>query len=454
MSEVDLTFWLWVWVFAAAFALVRCWREGAGAGLVLTYVLTFGVMHWLAAFLFMLPWHSEAGRDLTALGMRESAIAMVAFAGGSEIVRFFLNRGLERGETKPASPVDGRLPTVYIGIGIFFYVFVQPVASRVPGLDAVAATGGTLMVVAIALKCWDGWVRQRTGVMWAWLAGTTVLPLLTVIVQGFLGYGFAAMVTVIAFVASFLRPRWKVVALGIVLTHIGLSVYVTYMRDRREIRAVVWSGAGVRDRVSQLGETFKSAEWFDPRKEEHLRRIDQRLNQDYLLGASVAYLEGGSVGLAHGSTIMESLYALVPRAVWANKPVVGGSGELVSIYTGLRFAEGTSVGIGQVMEAYINFGRDGVIVCFLFFGAVLATLDQVAWRRLQKGNAASFLLWYLPGLSLLQIGGSFAEATSSAAAALVIALALRRFLTRVLPDRRAAARDLAGDHHVDSKLSA
>ncbi len=60
----------------------------------------------------------------------------------------------------------------------------------------------------------------------------------------------------------------------------------------------------------------------------------------------------------------------IPRALWPNKPVVGGSGDLVSTYTGIRFADGTSVGIGQVLESFVNFGtRRRRRSCFLIIGA-------------------------------------------------------------------------------------
>ena len=65
------------------------------------------------------------------------------------------------------------------------------------------------------------------------------------------------------------------------------------MRDRRDIRAVVWTGGGMSERIGQITGTVTTIEWFDPRDLRHLDRIDLRLNQDYLMGASVAYLAGG-----------------------------------------------------------------------------------------------------------------------------------------------------------------
>jgi hypothetical protein len=129
------------------------------------------------------------------------------------------------------------------------------------------------------------------------------------------------------------------------------------------------------------------------------------------------------VPLAHGGTIRDAALALIPRAIWPDKPIRAGSGDLVSIYTGLTFAQDTSVGIGHVMECYVNFAMPGVVLGFMLIGAVVVYVDRSARAWLDRGDAGRFAIWYLPGLSLLLVGGSFVEMTSSAAAALVIAFA-------------------------------
>ena len=64
---------------ATAFVLYRHWRKDAGAGLLLTYLISFGVIHWLAPLLYLLPWYGNARIDPTTQGLRLSAIAMLAF---------------------------------------------------------------------------------------------------------------------------------------------------------------------------------------------------------------------------------------------------------------------------------------------------------------------------------------------------------------------------------------
>lgn len=451
MTEIPLLDWLVVFALAAAWTIVRAWRDGNGVGLVFAYVFSLTALHWLAATLYLLPHYISPGYGVTAIGLREAAIGMVAFALGTEVVRPIARRRAMavHGLSRPAA-VDRRLTNLFLATGIVLYVVLFPLSAILPTMTALVSTGSMIAVVAVGLKCWSAWFSGRVGLLWLWLAATCALPVVTVVGQGFLGYGFAAMMTIFAFVANFYRPRYVVVVAGVLLTYLGLSVYVTYMRDRQEIRAVVWTGGGLGERVGQLAETFEGMEWFDLNEVEHLDRIETRLNQNYLLGASVVYLEDGSATFSNGATIAGAVLALVPRALWPNKPVVAGSGDLVTNYTGIRFMENTSVGIGHVMEAYVNFGTMGVAICLLVLGAALGYIDRSCHARLTRGQASQFLVRYLPALSLLQVGGSFSELTSSGGAALAMAFILQR-AALTLPNRRGA--DRAPGDQVDAAVT-
>jgi hypothetical protein len=236
-------------------------------------------------------------------------------------------------------------------------------------------------------------------------------------------------IVVLAFVGTFYRPRWHVLIVGLLLVYAGLSVYVSYTRDRNAIRDVVWGGGGFFERVERVYETATTLEPFDPRDPDHFLRVDRRLNQNLLVGSAVDFLEVNAVrDFGRGQTLWQALIALVPRAVWPEKPVMAGSMTVVSDYTGLQFERTTSVGVGHVMEFYINFGTPGVVLGFLVLGVVVTALDQAAGVRLRRGDWKGFALWFLPGLSMLQVGGSLVELTSSAAAAVIAALIVNRLL--------------------------
>jgi hypothetical protein len=432
MFEPSVEVWVWVWLAAAAIVVLRHGRRGT-VGLLITYVLSFAALHWLTAGLTLLPWYLGKFPDLTAEGLRQSTFATFALVVGAECGASIFKR-LRRddraanGESSVAKIVPERLLNGYLTAGLVMYVVLTRVGVSLPTINALVNTGSTLMVVGVCLKCWNGWHGNRHSEMWRWIALTLMFPVLTVVAQGYIGYGFAAAVTVFAFFASFYRPVWKLVVIATLLTYIGISGYVTYMRDRKDIRAVVWARGDMSARLSTFSETVTRPEPFDPYNVDHLDRIESRLNQDYLIGAAVNQLTSEAVPYARGATLWDAMLGFVPRALWPDKPVVAGSGDLVSTYTGFVFGSETAVGIGQVLECYVNFGTLGVIVGFILIGAAIVVVDRSAYYWLCRGNVANFTLWYLPGLALLNVGGSFVELTSTWAAAFIVAVLAKRLV--------------------------
>ena len=94
------------------------------------------------------------------------------------------------------------------------------------------------------------------------------------------------------------------------------------------------------------------------------------------------------------------------------------------------------------MEFYVNFGTLGVIVGFLVMGVLVTAMDAAAAERLAMNNLHGFALWFLPGISLLQVGGSLVEATVSAVASVVVAFLANKYLDR-LQRKRATARQIS-----------
>src|SRR4029450_12323638 len=90
-------------------------------------------------------------------------------------------------------------------------------------------------------------------------------------------------------------------------------------------------------------------------------------------------------------------------------PAVGGGRNLVSEFTGITFEENTSVGAGQVLEFYMNFGMPGVLAGFAFFGFILMRLDQAVMRTLAMGDIYGAVQSALPGLALLNPLGNLLE---------------------------------------------
>jgi hypothetical protein len=125
---------------------------------------------------------------------------------------------------------------------------------------------------------------------------------------------------------------------------------------------------------------------------------------------------------------------MIPRLIWPDKPPSGGSGDLAARFTGKEFAVGTSVGIGPVLEFYGNFGTAGVVVGFFILGIVIRALDICAGTALWNARWGQFALFYLIGISSLNVAGSLVEVSAGSAASFVVATAVRKiFGIRAVP---------------------
>jgi hypothetical protein len=428
MDPSKLSELLLIWVAVLVLLVfVRLRWNIPGTGLTLAYLLSLSLIHLVGAAIYLLPAFQDHDPHLTEIGFEQSLYGVVAFAvGGLVITPILVYKGVlprAKGTHQP----DPRLPKAYVACGVLFYVLSATVLGHLPTATAIVSTGQQLVVAGLGLCCWRAWRENSVRRLLAWLAISLVLPFTTLITAGMLGYGAVAVLTILIFVSSFLRSPVKVTLAGVLVVYVGLSVFVSYMRDRSEIRATVWGEQSFEDRFDRISKTVATFEWFDPANFEHLQRIDARLNQNFLVGAAV-YQLGQTQNFARGETLWDALLALIPRAIWPEKPITAGSGNLVSRYTGIDFASGTSVGVGQVMEFYLNFGTPGVVIGFIIMGVLVTAFDWQAAERLARNDLHGFVLWFLPGIALLQVNGQLVELTASAGASLVVALVVNRVL--------------------------
>jgi len=427
----DLTVGVVLWILVVMAIVFQRWKlRWPGTGLVLGYMLNLTLLHWVGTVIYLLPAHRFLAEDLdlTQQGFWISLMGLMGAWAGIGLAPLWVGRlkGPFKGSQWVPQPALAR---AYIVLGMFIYLVLQPRFGITPTVSALLSVGWKLVVAGVILLTWKDWQEKTHMRFWLRVAiWTTVLPSLSLLTQGFLGFGASLASAIFCFVATIYRPRWRFLLIAALMGYVGMSVYVTYMQERTEIREVVWGGTPMEERIEQLMKSARAFEWLDLSDPNHLWVIDSRLNQNYLVGAAVEYIKSGYEKMAYGRTLWDALVALIPRALWPEKPVAAGSMGWVGHYTGIQFEEGTSVGLGQVLELYINFGLVGVVVgCFLM-GLFIASVDTLAGQRLVAGDWQGFCLRYLPGLFLIECGGSFVEITASSAAALLLVLLLHRFL--------------------------
>jgi hypothetical protein len=235
--------------------------------------------------------------------------------------------------------------------------------------------------------------------------------------------------TILIFVGAFFRPRVPLVVGGSIALLVGVGFFATYLEHRQALRDAVWGDQPLEARIEAVQTMITSMSLFDPFNQMHLQALDTRLNQNELVGAAIAYVPAAK-DFAAGKTIYFAAIALIPRAIWPDKPVTAGSMGMVTEYTGIRFAEGISVGMGQVMEFYVNFGTIGVAVGFFLLGMLIRFLDIRIAERLQAASWPQFALWFGVGAATLQPIGQLLEITSSMAGAALLGILLARLFER------------------------
>jgi hypothetical protein len=252
------------------------------------------------------------------------------------------------------------------------------------------------------------------------LAVLPLLPLATLGSAGFIGYGiyWALSAASLLFVVS--RQKSLFYLAAPVVVFFGLSLFVSYMGQRTGLRDMIWNeNAGIADRAGRMSQILTNFQLIDLTDSEQIEVLDSRLNQNDIVGRGVERHELGLAPFAFGATVPP--WALIPRALWPDKPATGGGGELVAKFTGIHYdAAETSVGAGQVLEFYVNFGLQGVIAGFAILGFVLMRIDLGIIRSLQAGDVQTLLKWSMPGLTLMQPGGNLTEILIGCVAAILV----------------------------------
>jgi hypothetical protein len=405
----------------------------SGVGLTLAFFLNSAILHWFSGMLTLLPWYTPPEYYSTVAGFELSTIGIVAFAVGCFGISPLVFRGGDKTSTFRVSPSATKAFRIFLKVGVACVLLMALGLSKIPTLSAVLSSGELFVLVALAFGIWQSYLQQNRRQLGILLTTALAFPLLTIILQGFLGFGVGYAIIVLCVSTAIYRPRLWGCLLVIPLAYFALSFYVTYMRDRTELRRVVWGGSTLETRVDQAEKTFLQFEWFDPQNIRQLDYMNGRLNYNWIVGAAMTHLRL-TKGFGEGETLWMSVLALVPRAVWPDKPIRAGSMNFVSRYTGVKFAEGVSVGMGLIFEFYINFGTSGVMVGMLIMGLLVGYIDRRAGAELRWGTDIGFARWYLIGNSLMLVGGSLIEVVPGIVLAVVWTAGLKRLFHEPFDD--------------------
>ena len=241
-----LTRLLWEWGFILVPLLYIVMRRPS-SGLVASYCFQMWMLYWLGAVIHAFPWAELPDTEYVVHGFQQATWGMAAFAVGVIVVAPGFARGI-MGNSVPRNIPDGSQAEMdpakarrYIMMGLISYFLLRPTLGRVTGLQAVPAAASQLVVTGCCLQSWMAWHKDGKAGLLRTLPQTLMIPMVTVVGLGFMSYGVLALSTIMLFVGQFFRPRWILGVGGLIAAYMGLTVYVSYMRDRDEIRSA--SGA-------------------------------------------------------------------------------------------------------------------------------------------------------------------------------------------------------------------
>ena len=176
------------------------------------------------------------------------------------------------------------------------------------------------------------------------------------------------------------RPSNKQIYLTIIL---GLLSVSTLQTIKAAYRAKVWSGYQG-NKLELFAGLFVDALFLNEmevNEEEDLNNV--RLNQGWIISAIMDEIPS-RVPFQKGETVKEAILAsILPRFLNPDKKKAGGQ-ENFRKFTGLPLADGTSMGISIIGEAYGNFKVIGGILFMGLWGLFLVWYWKLLLNKIQR----------------------------------------------------------------------
>jgi len=326
---------IWAAVMVAALLAVR--RQKASLGLTLAYLTGLLLIHVPGGLVHFLNPGLLSTTPEVAEGLRLSAIAALCFLVGLILFQR-RNPQARRCLAAPARAFDSLAPNprfwrFCLVAGLVFAFLASPLLA-IPSIGAVVSTGSAIWMLG-ALLAYRWFTKQQQEQLSGWVGASLIYPVLTLFLGGFLSYGTSGLINALSVLLVTGRRFWRVLlAYGLTLVF-ALSVFTAYFQNRNAIRDAVWSGASLEQRIDSASGVIRDFHIFDPYADADITAIDQRLNQNYFAGLAALRIQTGQSNLLQGRTVGDALIAVIPRALWPDKPVAAGSSDLVAVATGL-----------------------------------------------------------------------------------------------------------------------
>ena len=200
----------------------------------------------------------------------------------------------------------------------------------------------------------------------------------------------------IGFLYIFIEVKWQSTFFRkLLFILIGFSVIFFIQSIKREYRDSAWEGVAAQDKEELFLEIAANRIESNNTLQEtsDLDRFVSRLNTGWIVSKVMEHTPRYEP-FTEGELLQNDIKnVLLPRILFPDKDVTGGkqNQEKFTRFTGRRLTEATTMRIGALSDAYVNFGVIGGWVCMfclgLFFNLTLVLLFRLASTNIQ------YLLW-------------------------------------------------------------
>lgn len=404
--------WAFGWVILGALVLVLKRRAKARYVLILELPVLINLLAYSATTLYLV--HERQAFDFTndPFAMEGAWIALGGLACFVIGLAFTVLRGPEfwRPDAAPISITKRQIFIIYL-VGL---LNAEGIARIAPiWLMAIAYTFGLCQPLALfiylklAMDAKERWVGTLPFYLWLFALGFWSLRS---VMGGIFG---STLLILTVFVTQQIHRSYIFVAAGIAL----LVTFAPLIQDTKgDYRQRLAGGMHASERALQdvVAENFRRILY-----EGDLRTYRDGMTQlaervcTFDIWLRVKYHMDTLQDFAKGQTILDAVvFGFIPRFLWPDKPVTGGTNFLAEKYADMTIAEGTSVGVGMISEFYINGGTWAVLLGMLGIGALGGAalmrgwFDNVQPLGLMSGILA-FSLLVRPEANLNDVLGGF-----------------------------------------------
>jgi hypothetical protein len=327
-----------------------------------------------------------------------SAIGMFLFSFGVFISWNKINRGNST-QFKALTPIlNQNTILIFIFIGLIAYILLFFSGKLgLSSLNVFLVNAENLVTLGVLLSIIYS-KQQNNPIFFYKILFFYILYLLVKAVNsGHLGFGIGFLLQIsIGYVFIYNFSKRSVFQL-IIFVPILIIIANSWLSVRNIVRNGSLRDLRLDQQVSQLV-TSLSEDIQSENSRSPLTGIYERVDMSSILLAQNAY-QPKYQPFVYGKTIIDSLYFVIPRIIWRNKPWVTGGSAYVSKFTGLTFAKGTSVDMPYQFELFANWGWFGVFAGLFVIGYFIGTIERITINRAENIPLFLGVFGFLSGIA-------------------------------------------------------